>query len=153
MNILALDLGTTTGYALYNDGPIVHGVWHFKNKTGEGAGMRLVRCRRQLDCVAKRFPKIDLVAYELVRRHIGTQAAHVYGALQGVVMEWCETHGFPYEGVPVGTIKKFATEKGNASKADMIAAVNRWGYKIDDDNQADALAILHMKTAELDLSV
>ena len=27
---------------------------------------------------------------------------------------WCEEHELPYQGVPVGTIKRYATGKGNA---------------------------------------
>ena len=46
-------------------------------------------------------------------------------------------------GIPVGTIKKHATGKGNASKEMMIeAARKKLGYKDDDDNEADALWIL-----------
>ena len=42
--------------------------------------------------------------------------------------------------MPVGTIKKHATGKGNASKDDMIASVRLRGHNPADDNEADALA-------------
>ncbi len=32
----------------------------------------------------------------------------------GHLTAWCEHHNIPYQGVPVGTIKKHATGKGNA---------------------------------------
>ena len=48
----------------------------------------------------------------------------------------------PYQGVPVGTIKRFATGKGNADKAAMIAAMRARGYLPADDNEADAIALL-----------
>jgi Holliday junction resolvasome RuvABC endonuclease subunit len=48
----------------------------------------------------------------------------------------------PYQGVPVGTIKKHATGKGNANKAAMIAATKAKGFNPADDNEADAIAIL-----------
>jgi Holliday junction resolvasome RuvABC endonuclease subunit len=51
--------------------------------------------------------------------------------------------GIPYQGVPVGSIKKHATGKGNASKEMMIAAAKARGFRPADDNEADALAILH----------
>jgi Holliday junction resolvasome RuvABC endonuclease subunit len=43
-------------------------------------------------------------------------------------------------GVPVGTVKKTATGRGNASKEDMMAAARaRWpGWEPVDDNEADA---------------
>ena len=48
----------------------------------------------------------------------------------------------PYEGVPVGTIKRFATGRGNADKAAMIAAIRARGYDPVDNNEADAIALL-----------
>jgi Holliday junction resolvasome RuvABC endonuclease subunit len=50
--------------------------------------------------------------------------------------------------VPVGTIKKAATGKGNASKADMIAAAKRAGCFTEDDNEADAFWIAKWAVAE-----
>ena len=44
--------------------------------------------------------------------------------------------------MPVGTIKRFATSKGNADKQAMIAAVRARGFEPADDNEADAIAIL-----------
>lgn len=88
-------------------------------------------------------PLIDQVVFEEVRRHAGVNAAHAYGGFLGQLGSFCEYHGIPYQGVPVGTIKRHATGKGNASKGDMVAAANRRGHAPADDNEADALAILH----------
>ena len=54
----------------------------------------------------------------------------------------CEHHDIPYSGVPVGTIKRHATGKGNAPKEAMIAAARGRGFSPVDDNEADAIAIL-----------
>ena len=56
---------------------------------------------------------------------------------------WAELRGIPYEGVPVGTIKRHDTGKGNADKETMIAAARARGFSPADDNEADAIAILH----------
>ncbi len=48
----------------------------------------------------------------------------------------------PRREVPPKTLKKFATDNGNASKKEMIAAVRSWGFDPQDDNEADALALL-----------
>jgi hypothetical protein len=56
---------------------------------------------------------------------------------------WGELRGTPYEGVPVGTIKRHATGRGNAPKEAMIASARARGYCPADDNEADAIAILH----------
>ena len=55
---------------------------------------------------------------------------------------WGELRGVPYDGVPVGTIKRHATGHGNAPKEAMIAATRARGYSPADDNEADAIAIL-----------
>ena len=55
---------------------------------------------------------------------------------------WAELRGIPYEGVPVGTIKRHATGKGNANKDVMMAAARARGFSPADDNEADAIAIL-----------
>jgi len=47
-----------------------------------------------------------------------------------------------YQGVPVGTIKRHATGKGNAPKQAMIDAARARGFSPADDNEADAIAIL-----------
>ena len=55
---------------------------------------------------------------------------------------WAELRGVPYQGVPVGTVKRHATGRGNASKEEMIVAAHARGFRPSDDNEADALAIL-----------
>ena len=47
----------------------------------------------------------------------------------------------------MGTIKKHATGKGNANKAAMIATMQALGFQPADDNEADALALLHLAMA------
>ena len=77
-----------------------------------------------------------------MRRHAGTDAAHIYGGFLATLTAWCERESVAYQGVPVGTIKRFATGKGNAPKDAMIAAVRARGFSPADDNEADAIAIL-----------
>lgn len=151
MNILALDLGTTTGYALFAPpGVTVSGTWDLKPKKYEGAGMRFVKLKDKLDQMHNASP-IGQVFFEAVRRHRGTDAAHVYGGLMGCLEEWCESQSpkVPYQGVGVGEIKKNWTGKGNADKDMMIAEARARGYEVIDDNEADALAILDLKLKEM----
>ena len=86
--------------------------------------------------------ELHAIYFEEVRRHVGTDAAHVYGGFLATLTAWAESCGIPYQGVPVGTIKRHATGKGNADKAAMIAAARAKGYSPGDDNEADALALL-----------
>jgi len=142
--ILALDLGTRTGWALLDtDGTITSGTEQFKPQRFEGGGMRFLRFKRWLAEMLTASDHINAVYFEEVRRHAGVDAAHAYGGFIGHLTAWCEHHGIPYQGVPVGTIKKHATGKGNAGKEEMIASVTQRGHRPGDDNEADALAILH----------
>jgi len=142
--ILALDLGTTTGWALRTaDGLITSGTVSLRPSRYDGGGMRYVRFRAWLERLAADAGPIGAIHFEEVRRHVGTDAAHVFGGLLATLTAWAETAGVPYQGVPVGTIKRHATGNGNASKDAMIAAARARGFDPADDNEADAIAILH----------
>ena len=121
--ILALDLGTTTGWAMTGrDGLISGGSESFKPQRFEGGGMRYLRFKRWLTDIKQCADGLDWVVFEEVCKHAGVDAAHAYGGFMAHLTAWCEHHQIPYQGVPVGTIKKYATGKGNAGKAEMIAA-------------------------------
>ena len=147
--ILALDLGSHTGWALRSrDGTITSGTVTFRPGRFEGAGMAFLRFRNWLDELADLAHGIDRVAFEEVRAHAGTIAAQVYGGFLAHLTAWCEHERVPYQGVPVGTIKRHATGKGNAGKDAVIAAMTAKGHHPADDNEADALAILHWALAQ-----
>jgi len=142
--ILALDLGGRTGWALkQTDGQITSGTVEFKPGRFEGGGMPFVRFKFWLDEVQEYAGPVSQVYLEEVRRHLGTTAAHVYGGFLACLTSWCESRQIPYLGVPVGTIKLHATGKGNAGKEAVIQAMRAKGHTPSDDNEADALAILH----------
>jgi hypothetical protein len=143
LSILALDLGSTTGWALRNDRcRILHGTAAFRPTRFEGGGMRYLRFERWLDETRKIAGGIDAVYFEEVRRHVATDAAHIYGGFLAALTAWGEQQGIAYQGVPVGTIKRFATGKGNSDKQTMIASIRGRGFEPADDNEADAIAIL-----------
>ena len=143
LSVLALDLGTTTGWAIQPAGSrIESGSVSFRPSRYDGGGIRYLRFRGWLDGIAAGTAGIAAVYFEEVRRHAGTDAAHVYGGFLATLSTWCEQHGIPYEGVPVGTIKRYVTGKGNADKTAVIAAVRARGFAPADDNEADAIAIL-----------
>ena len=145
MTILALDLGIQTGWALTSrDGSITSGSQSFKPQRFEGGGMRFLRFKRWLTDIKQCNDGIDRVVFEEVRRHVGVDAAHAYGGFMGQLTAWCEHHQIPYQGIPVGTIKKHATGIGNASKDEMVASVRARGHNPADDNEADAIALLYL---------
>ena len=138
--ILAVDLGTTTGWAIRNQFGITSGSISFRQDRFAGGGMRYLRFQRWLS----ELPKVSIVYFEEVRRHLGVDAAHAYGGFLGTLTAWCEMKKIPYQGIPVGTIKRFITGKGNASKLEVIEGVKALGYRPIDDNEADALSLLHL---------
>ncbi|MBK5911448.1 hypothetical protein CCR85_08085 [Rhodothalassium salexigens] len=141
--ILALDLGTSTGWALHGaDGLITSGTASFRPGRFDGGGMRYLRFTNWLLEFDRLSGPMAGIWFEEVRRHAGTDAAHVYGGLMATLTAWAEIRSVPYQGVPVGTIKRHATGKGNADKAAMVAAVCARGFSPADDNEADAIAIL-----------
>lgn len=141
MNILALDLGTTTGWASSTAGGLASGAEPFKQSRFEGAGMRYLKFKRWLAQRLASMGEIHAVYFEEVRSHRGTDAAHVYGGFMATLTTFCEAHSIPYKGIGVGVIKKHWTGNGGASKADMIAKARQLGYQPADDNEADAIAL------------
>lgn len=63
--ILALDLGTTTGWALHHlDGSIISGTECFKPQRFEGGGMRFLRFKRWLNELLSASHSINAVYFE-----------------------------------------------------------------------------------------
>ncbi|WP_353275765.1 crossover junction endodeoxyribonuclease RuvC [Wolbachia endosymbiont (group A) of Pipizella viduata] len=139
MSILTLDLGKQTGWAILTDGVIQSGSENFHGSRFSGGGMTFLKFRSWLNSMKKKF---GTVYFEEVRRHLGTDAAHCYGGFLAHLTAWCEESNIPYQGVPVKTIKRFITGKGNASKGEVIEAVKGKGFFPQDDNEADALALM-----------
>lgn len=139
VRILGIDPASRTGWALLEAGErLAGGTWDL----GQGEALRLVRLQDALrDTITLGAP--DLVAYEVVMGHGpgGSMAAHLYGALVGVLLLTCARMQVAVRGVHVGTAKKLATGSGRADKRAMVrAARDRWGLQVTHD-EADALWI------------
>jgi Holliday junction resolvasome RuvABC endonuclease subunit len=139
---LAFDLGTRCGWAALVDGHVVSGAFDLSPRSpGEGVGMRYLRFAGELSNLHERFP-FQRVAYEIVRRHMGVQAAHIFGGLEAVLASWCERRGISYKGIGVGVWKKAIGLKGNADKPTVLAELQRRGFDVDSFDEADAVGIL-----------
>ena len=148
--LLSLDLGTATGWALSNKhGRIMSGTAHFCPRRFEDGGMRYRRFERWLNETRDVSEGINAVYFEEVRQHLGVDADHASGGFLASLHAWCEEHGIPYEGLPVGTIKKFITGKGNAGKGAVLDVVKALGHHPEDENEANALALLHSARAQM----
>ncbi len=142
-SILAIDLGTKTGWALSKEGEITSGSVSFEVTKFNGTGLRFISFRNWLFDMVKKH-NVDVVVFEMVYRHLGTFAAHVYGGFLSQLQVVCEELNIPYQGYGVKEIKKHMTGNGNATKDDMIRATEALGFRPIDDNEADGIAILKL---------
>ena len=146
--IYALDLGANFGYAFFKEGKIESGSYSLIEKGRiSGGGMRYLNFKLWL-CRNLKGKDVQEVRYEEVKNHTGVLAAHAFGGYQGILTSFCEENNIPFQSVPVGSIKKHATGKGNASKEFMIKAMQAKGHNPQCDNEADALALLYLTLEE-----
>jgi len=152
MNLLALDLATRCGWALLENGRLESGTDTFDVKRGESPGTRYLRFNRWLNEFALHpsagLPRVELIVFEQ-SHHRGGAATEVAAGFSTRVLEFCAAHGIEHASVHTATLKKWTTGKGNADKAAMLEAVARRWRRVDDDNEADAIALLYYALAEL----
>ena len=138
--VLCLDLGVKLGWALLNaDGSMGSGCLNLQPERTHRKGLKFLHLQKFLSAL----PKIDAVYFEQVFAHKGVHAAHAYGGYLAIVMAWCESKGIKCKGIGVQQIKFAVTNNYRAQKADVIEAVEKLGHMPMDDNEADAIAILH----------
>lgn len=140
-SILCIDTAMKTGWAkIDREGNKTSGTKKFGESKVSGGGMKY---HKFMLWIEEQTEDIDAVFFEEVRNHKGVDASHSYGFYAGYLMGLCEKKRIPYQGIPVGTIKKHATGKGNAGKEMVIKSVKKKGHNPEDDNEADALALLY----------
>jgi crossover junction endodeoxyribonuclease RuvC len=150
VRILALDPATQCGWALGEGRELVaSGTWDFSTRRDESTGMKLLRLESKL--VETHKAGLDLVVFEAARNAMPKmQGALVHQAkLQAIIERYVQRHDIAARGYSPSEIKLFATGKGNAGKPAVIAAAKaRFGYHGDDDNEADAICLLHLAIQE-----
>ena len=103
--------------------------------------MRYLHLRAHLQRVRAAYPDLAAVFYEQAHHRGGAATEYAVGCV-ATVQAWCAEHGIEHAAVHSATIKKHATGKGNAGKQEMVAAMQALGFRPEDDNEADALALL-----------
>ena len=166
---LGLDLGTNCGYAysiIRPDGtwdfqPWYMGLWDLSTGRYDSGNLGFLRLRCFLTRVCPDIVFMEEVRYtpaEAVNRYNAARivaraatSAELLGAFKQTVSLWCNDHDVHCAGIPIGTIKKRATGRGNANKTQMIEACNEEfqtnfdveGYETTGvDNIADAAWVL-----------
>lgn len=158
--VLSLDLATKTGWSLRDRaGRKMSGVQEFALKRGESRGMRFLRFRKWLNemfQLAELGNKYDetlpgLIIYEQAH-HRGGHATELAVGLVTDVLAEAARHGLEHMPVHTGSLKKWATGKGNAGKSMMIEKAKELFPDVDiiDDNHADALLLMAYGLSEVD---
>jgi len=142
MAYLFVDPATVCGIAMGAPENFVAFEHNLKTKDDATLASRLARIRDKLEGMHADEP-ITLIGYEESRFLKSADAAHCHGAIVGVILLFARDHNIPVVTVPVATLKKYWTDKGNASKQDMVdAAFSIAGVELT-HNAADALAGLY----------
>jgi len=145
MNILALDLATTIGWAS-SDG--TSGMQSFKPRRGDSPGMRYLNLRAWLSGMYEITP-FGLIAYEQAH-HRGGHATEVLVGMATTVQTWAAEHGVETTTRHSLQIKKHALGKGRGTKlAMMLACEKKFGIEPRDNNHADAVWLLDLVRSEL----
>lgn len=148
--IVAFDLSLTrTGwasFALSRPESAVMGIASYGTIAPAGTGMpRLNEVRRR---VLERALDAELVLLEGYSFGSRQSHAHALGELGGVVRLALWEARYTVVDVPPACLKKYATGRGNAKKAEVLAAaIRRLNYQGADDNEADALWMVQMGLA------
>ena len=144
--ILALDLATRTGWAILTDGGRIHsGTTSFALRKHEGAGQLYMKFRNLLLFLKQANPSLSRIVYERVSGPTRS-SPQIYCGLLAMLEVFGEQHQISYDGIYVMTVKKAFCGSGRATKEDVIAQCRLMGFKPEDDNEADAIALLHIAT-------
>ena len=173
---LGLDLGTACGYSfaiLHPNGtwefnPWFMGLWDLSSGRYDTGNIGFLRLRQFLHTVRPTivwYEDVKFTPSEAVTRFNASRiiaraatSAELIGAFKQTLVLWCEDRDVHCTGIPIGTIKKRATGKGNANKEDMIRACNlefQTNFDVESyhttgaDNVADAAWVLRTGLDEL----
>lgn len=147
---VGIDVGGNCGWAVIRGVRRVgSGVWDVSRPRNKSvhSGLRYIELAKHVNALLQSLEDHSpVVCIEKVVRHAGTDAAHSWGAIVGIVEMVCASRGVPVRWINVKSLKKFATGDGAATKVDMIREANkRWGTKMPEDeekgDEADALWI------------
>lgn len=142
MNILAIDVGTKTGWAAQYGHRLESGVQEFDLRRGESPGMRFIRFNAWLGEILGQV-KPAVVVFEQSHQR-GGYATQLLIGMTTRILEACAARGIEHMAVHSATLKKSATGSGRADKDAMIVAAKKLypDRDISGDDEADALLLL-----------
>lgn len=141
--LYALDLGTRTGWACALPGAEpVHGHIRLPADRGDGAFFSAFR-RFLLDHITVHAPRLIVYEAPLITASATSMATvfRLFG-LAAHTVEMAHIREVRCEPANNATVKKFVTDNGRAKKPEVMDAIRARGWSPDDENEADALAVL-----------
>jgi len=143
MKILGIDASLNhTGLALIEEGKICHLSTIKVGKTRSTARLGLIRDEIVALVKSHKPDKVVIENYSFGSRG---RAIFNIGELGGVIRLALLDLGYEVLEIEPKVLKKKITGNGNASKEDMIKAINEvYKLELKDDNQADALGLAHI---------
>jgi Holliday junction resolvasome RuvABC endonuclease subunit len=149
MKIIAFDLGKNFAWAHNLPGKGKFKAEHVILK-GDSRAHRLGNLIHRLTHIFETsWPKFDIVIYETPFAR-GRDATRSLWGIAGIIEACASNASLPVVDAAVPTIKKFATGHGKGDKSLMIAAAKKFGYKGDNEHEADAVCLLKYAEANLE---
>lgn len=142
--VLALDLGTKTGWARNYGAEPRSGVVKFK---GKSRGERFVELTDWLRQFNKSVYMANMIVFETPHMRGGPATRSCVG-FAATVEYFAALNGLTIDEYRPDAIKRFATGTSKASKEQMIEAARRHGYNPKDDNEADAIHLLRLAESQ-----
>jgi len=161
MRILALDLGTKTGWALSgcHVSAIFAGTWVLESPAGMRYAKKL-RMDRRLDPrimaivnnlreIHRKTP-LEYIVFEDLRFASSQAQAHLWASFRGAVWAFAHLNGIQVDCLDTGKLKKYSTGSGSADKRWMAAAlVQRFPAHFKDFSGEKKSLVKHLETGTL----
>jgi Holliday junction resolvasome RuvABC endonuclease subunit len=152
VKILALDLGSTLGWAMLSSDGIKAGSTVLVTDAALRTDKKL-RLNRRLDSRCSMLANLlwgltlpELVVFEDVKFASSQAQAHLWASFRGVVWTYAHREGIQTDCLDTSKLKLWTTSAGNATKEMMrAAACKRWPDVVKshyDDNAVDAICLL-----------
>lgn len=135
--LIALDLGSITGFAVQSKHGLSHGTMNFKvkGKFHDSGYKKLYDWLRTFE------GEVEMVV-ECPHASLYFNSVRILFGLLAVCHLFADEHKVKLTEVKPTVIKKFATGSGAAKKEAMVAAVQKHHPGVTDNNEADAVWIL-----------
>ncbi len=144
MNVLAIDPGVNTGFALRLNEVVESGTQVFDLRRGESAGIRFIRFNLWLDEIGANLQPGDLIVYEQAHLRGGATTDLLVG-MTTRIEEFCAKRELDHKAVHTSTLKKAVTGSGHADKETIALAVAEHFDSLripQTEHEADALGLL-----------